>query len=71
MIVTHNFSIGWFVRAAFDAPDTRWPDVNLGHCALTSIACRADRRPSVLVRNDMGHLPPDLRWTGFPPDLRV
>jgi hypothetical protein len=29
-------------------------------------------RPGSLVSyNDMGHLPPPLRWTGFPADLQI
>jgi len=26
--------------------------------------------PTVVQFNDMGHLPQDLRWTGFPPSAR-
>ena len=71
VIVTHNFCVGWFVREALAAPDSRWLDVNVGNAALTTIVYRTDRRPSVLVLNDMGHLPDELRWTGFPPELHV
>jgi broad specificity phosphatase PhoE len=27
--------------------------------------------PTLLICNDMSHLPPELRWTGFPPELQV
>ncbi|MDI2124940.1 hypothetical protein [Yinghuangia seranimata] len=27
--------------------------------------------PSIFVYNDMTHLPTDLRWTGFPAQLRT
>nr|WP_242704967.1 hypothetical protein [Streptomyces sp. IBTA2] len=32
---------------------------------------RARPPPTVLLANDMRHLPADLRWTGFPPDLHI
>ncbi|GIG87959.1 histidine phosphatase family protein [Plantactinospora endophytica] len=66
LIVTHNFLIGWFVRHALDAPAWRWLGLNQGNCALTTILYRPDRPPAVVLFNDMGHLSPDLRWTGFP-----
>ncbi|MEV1290267.1 histidine phosphatase family protein [Micromonospora sp. NPDC049679] len=71
LIVTHNFLIAWFVRHALDAPPERWPGLNQGNCALTVILYRPRRPPSLLVFNDMTHLPPPLRWTGFPQELRV
>lgn len=71
LVVTHNFLIGWLVRAALDAPLWRWLD--LAHCngALTVIRYSPDRPSSLLVYNDMAHLPPELRWTGFPADQRL
>ncbi|MEU5107143.1 MULTISPECIES: histidine phosphatase family protein [unclassified Streptomyces] len=71
LVVTHNFLIGWLVRAALDAPNWRWMGLNHANAALTVIRYAPDRPASVLFYNDMGHLPPHLRWTGFPPDLRV
>lgn len=71
LIVTHNFLIAWFVRDALDAPDARWLGLNQGNCGVTVIRYRADRPAQLLVHNDLGHLPPELRWTGFPPELRV
>ncbi|MGI5284415.1 histidine phosphatase family protein [Nonomuraea polychroma] len=70
LVVTHNFLIGWLVRAALDAPKWRWLGLNHGNAALTVIRYAPDRPSSVLFYNDMGHLPADLRWTGFPPELR-
>ncbi|WP_405014940.1 histidine phosphatase family protein [Kitasatospora sp. NBC_01539] len=69
LVVTHNFLIGWLVRHAMDAPRWRW--IGLNHCnaALTVIRYAPDRPSSVLFYNDMGHLPTELRWTGFPPEL--
>ncbi|MER7793956.1 histidine phosphatase family protein [Streptomyces sp. NPDC097640] len=71
LVVTHNFLIGWLVRAALDAPNWRWMGLNHANAALTVIRYAPDRPTSVLFYNDMGHLPPHLRWTGFPPELRV
>jgi probable phosphoglycerate mutase len=71
LVITHNFLIGWLLRAALDAPKWRWMGLNHCHSALTVIRYAPDRPPSVLVTNDMSHLPLDLRWTGFPPELRV
>jgi broad specificity phosphatase PhoE len=68
LVITHNFLIAWLVRAAQDAPHWRW--LGLNHCngALTVIRYAPGRPSSVLVYNDMSHLPEDLRWTGFPPE---
>ncbi|MEV6038235.1 histidine phosphatase family protein [Nonomuraea sp. NPDC052116] len=71
LVVTHNFLIGWLVRAALDAPGWRWLGLNHCNAALTVIRYAPDRPSSVLFFNDMAHLPPELRWTGFPPELRL
>jgi probable phosphoglycerate mutase len=71
LIVTHNFLIGWLVRAAQDAPEWRWLGLNHCNAALTVIRYAPGRLSSVLFYNDMGHLPAALRWTGFPPELCV
>ena len=71
LIVTHAFLIGWFVRHALDAPDDRWLGLNHANCAVTTILYRRARPPALMVFNDQSHLPPALRWTGFPPDLTV
>lgn len=41
------------------------------NAALTVIRYAPDRPASVLFYNDTGHLPTELRWTGFPPDLCI
>lgn len=69
LLVTHNFLIGWFARHALDAPDWRWLGLNQCHGAITVILYRAGQPPSLVAFNDTGHLPPRLRWTGFPPEL--
>lgn len=71
LVVTHNFLIGWLVRAALDAPEWRWMGLNHANAALTVIRYAPGRPASVVFFNDMGHLPTELRWTGFPPDLHV
>ncbi|MEV0175427.1 histidine phosphatase family protein [Streptomyces sp. NPDC050803] len=71
LVVTHAFLIAWLVRAAMDAPAWRWMGLNHGNTALTVIRYAPARPASVLVYNDMSHLPDDLRWTGFPSQLRT
>lgn len=71
LVVTHNFLIGWLVRHATDAPPWRWLGLNHGNAALTIIRYAPGRPSSILVYNDTRHLPDDIRWTGFPQELRV
>ncbi|MCX5408438.1 histidine phosphatase family protein [Streptomyces sp. NBC_00335] len=71
LVVTHNFLIAWLVREAMDAPHWRWLGLNHANAALTVIRYAPGRPASVLVSNDMRHLPAELRWTGFPPELHV
>ncbi|MBN0042555.1 histidine phosphatase family protein [Streptomyces actuosus] len=71
LVVTHNFLIGWLVRAALDAPEWRWMGLDHGNAALTVIRYTPGRPSSILCHNDMRHLPADLRWTGFPPELHI
>ena len=70
LIVTHNFLIGWFIRHALHAPEWRWLGLNQQNCALTVILYRPGLPPSLVSFNDTGHLPDQLRWTGFPDPLR-
>ncbi|MET7934275.1 histidine phosphatase family protein [Streptomyces sp. NPDC005322] len=71
LVITHNFLVGWLVRAALDAPKWRWLGINHANAALTVIRYTADRPPALLLFNDTGHLPAELRWTGFPQELHV
>ena len=64
-MITHAHQVAWLVRDALDAPPDRWLGLNCGNAALTVIEYRNSTAPTVLVFNDMGHLPPDLRWTGL------
>jgi broad specificity phosphatase PhoE len=71
LVVTHNFLIGWLVRSAMNAPPWGWLGLNHCNAALTVIRYAPERPASLLVYNDMTHLPRELRWTGFPPELRI
>lgn len=67
LVVTHNFLVARLVRDAMYAPKWRWLGLNHANAALTVIRYPPDRPASVLLTNDMRHLPADLRWTGLPP----
>jgi serine/threonine-protein phosphatase PGAM5 len=70
LIVTHNLFIGWFVSQALGAPPWRWMGLNQMNCALTVIAYLPGLPAGLISFNDAGHLPPELRWTGFPAAVR-
>ncbi|MFJ8754059.1 histidine phosphatase family protein [Streptomyces sp. NPDC102441] len=71
LVVTHAFLAAWLVRDALDAPAWRWLGLNHANAALTVIRYTPGRPAALVMVNDMGHLPADLRWTGFPPELRA
>ncbi|MFF6982316.1 histidine phosphatase family protein [Streptomyces sp. NPDC008343] len=71
LVVTHNFLVAWLVRDAMHAPKWRWLGLNHCNAALTVIRYAPGRPASVLTLNDMRHLPAELRWTGFPPELHI
>ncbi|MYT24752.1 histidine phosphatase family protein, partial [Streptomyces sp. SID7760] len=71
LVVTHNFLVAWLVRDAMHAPQWRWLGLNHGNAALTVIRYAPGRPASVLVSNEMRHLPPELRWTGFPSEVHI
>lgn len=66
LLITHSQIVAWFVRAALDAPEDRWVGMNAANAGLTVIQYREGFPPSLLVFNDLSHLPRDLWWTGFP-----
>ncbi|MFF4413314.1 histidine phosphatase family protein [Streptosporangium sp. NPDC001559] len=70
VLVTHAYPIAWLVRHALDAPPSRWLGLNSANTALTVIEYRDALPPTIVMFNDMSHLPPDLRWTGFPGGVR-
>lgn len=71
LVVTHNFLVAWLVRDAMQAPKWRWLGLNHCNAALTVIRYAPGRPASILIANDMRHLPAELRWTGFPPELHI
>ncbi|MFJ4814106.1 histidine phosphatase family protein [Streptomyces sp. NPDC088801] len=71
LVVTHNFLVAWLVRDALHAPKWRWLGLNHCNAALTVIRYAPGRPASILVSNDMRHLPTELRWTGFPTELHI
>ncbi|MEW2167568.1 histidine phosphatase family protein [Streptomyces sp. NPDC007084] len=71
LVVTHNFLVAWFVRDAMYAPKWRWLGLNHANAALTVIRYAPGRPATLLVSNDMRHLPTELRWTGFPPEPHI
>ncbi|MEV8639005.1 histidine phosphatase family protein [Streptosporangium sp. NPDC051023] len=70
VLVTHAYPIAWLVRHALDAPPSRWLGLNSANTALTVIEYRNGLPPTIVMFNDMSHLPADLRWTGFPERIR-
>ncbi|BCB91198.1 histidine phosphatase family protein [Phytohabitans suffuscus] len=71
LVITHSFTVAWFVRHALDAPRARWLGLNAANTGLTTILYRADRPPALVAFNDLSHLPERLRWTGFPAEVRA
>ncbi|TCO62257.1 histidine phosphatase family protein [Actinocrispum wychmicini] len=61
VLITHAYPVAWLVRHALDAPPVRWLGLNCGNTALTVIEYRDGLAPTLLLYNDMGHLPADLR----------
>lgn len=70
VLITHAYQVAWLVRHVLDAPPARWLGLSCGNTALTVIEYRDGLAPTLLLYNDMGHLPADLRWTGFGPAVR-
>jgi broad specificity phosphatase PhoE len=71
VVITHAFTIGWLVCHALGAPGWRWWGLNHCHAGLTVIRYGSDKPSSVVVLNDLAHLPADLRWTGFPDGYQI
>ncbi|MCC2334946.1 histidine phosphatase family protein [Cellulomonas wangsupingiae] len=70
VLVTHAYQIAWLVRHALDAPEARWLGLDSANAALTVLELRPGLPPTLVMFNDMSHLPADLRWTGFPATSR-
>ncbi|WP_116247363.1 histidine phosphatase family protein [Nocardiopsis sp. FIRDI 009] len=69
IVITHAYLVGRIVCAALGAPAWTWTALAPANAALTVIRYAPDRAPALLTFNDVSHLDPDLRWTGFPPHL--
>jgi len=65
LLITHAYPIAWLVRDALAAPPVRWLGLECANTALTMIEYRTGLPPSLVMFNDMSHLPVALRWTGF------
>ncbi|WP_120002832.1 histidine phosphatase family protein [Nesterenkonia muleiensis] len=70
VLVTHSYPIAWLLRHALDSPPGRWLGLNSANAALTLIEHRSHTPATIVMFNDMSHLPPELRWTGFPEAIR-
>lgn len=70
VLITHDYPIAWLIRDALGAPFARWLGISSANCALTLIEYRTGLLPSVVLFNDMSHLPPEFQWTGFPETVR-
>lgn len=70
LLITHAYPIAWLVRHALGAPPVRWLGLNSANTALTVIEYRDRLPPTLVMFNDLSHLPPGLRWTGFPSAVR-
>ena len=70
VLVTHANVVNWFVSQALDAPDWAWLRMLDYNAALTVILYLPDR-VKLVAYNDTGHLPPDLRGTGYPQEARI
>ncbi|NUT06483.1 MAG: histidine phosphatase family protein [Hamadaea sp.] len=66
ILIGHAPPIAWLVRAALGAPPARWLGLDSANTALTVLRHRTGEPPALVVFNDQSHLPPELRWTGFP-----
>lgn len=71
VLITHAYPIAWLIRDALDAPPVRWLGLSSANAALTVIEYRPGTPPSISMCNDMSHLRPELRWTGFPTAYRA
>lgn len=70
VLVTHAYPIAWLLRDALGAAPARWLGLNSANTGLTIIDYVAESPPELVMFNDLSHLPPELRWTGFPGDGR-
>ncbi len=66
VLITHAYPIAWLLRHALAAPPVAWLGLTSSANAGVSVIVYADGAPAtVLMVNELSHLPPALRWTGF------
>lgn len=66
VLVTHAYPIAWLVREGLAAPPAQWMALaGVANASLTVLEYTDGGPPTVVVFNDQGHLPAELRWTGF------
>jgi serine/threonine-protein phosphatase PGAM5 len=70
LLVSHGNLINWFVSQALGGPDFAWLRMLDYHCAITAILY-LEGRVKLASYNDMGHLPPEMRGTDYPIELRI
>lgn len=70
VLVTHAYQIAWLVRDALGAPPVRWLSLDSANTGLTVLEYRTGLAPTLVMFNDLSHLPTDLRWTGVRADAR-
>lgn len=70
VLITHAYPLAWLVCHALQTPPARWLGLGSGNTGLTAIDYYDRGAPTLLMYNDLGHLPEDLRWTGFGAALR-
>ncbi|WP_167133469.1 histidine phosphatase family protein [Paramicrobacterium chengjingii] len=70
VLITHDYPIAWLLRHALETPPIRWFGISSANAALTVIEFRPEHAATLVMFNDMSHLPVELRWTGFPPRIR-
>ncbi|MET9711679.1 histidine phosphatase family protein [Nocardiopsis alba] len=70
VLITHAYPLAWLIRDALGAPPVRWIGLNAANAALTVIEYRPGLPPAITMYNDMSHLRPEHRWTGFPEAAR-
>ncbi len=70
VLITHSYPTAWLVRHAMGARASRWLGLDSANTALTVIEYRSAAPPSIVMFNEMSHLPPALRWTGFADAVR-
>lgn len=67
VVVTHAYPIAWIIREVLAAPPSSWLAlVGVANAGLTVIEITHGEPTSVVMFNDLSHLPDRLRWTGFP-----